>query len=295
LRLHSQFSRKAIESLRFVSGDEDIRSAIYDELGEDLFENPYKVRKQLEKLVDNWGKSDEEDEEGSTPAVKKALPATKKKKLLDLETWKHDARLMDVASQLRKAIGDGLFENHNTFRELVAATLDELIIGRSATDYKAILNAVSWRVEGAPEVIKKIHKPGKGNNAFIPAADPLRGLFETEIDGTTCIVEYEPDPELRDYEQISFLEAPASGQLEGLPTEKTTKQGIETFIRREVLPYTPDAWIVEGDTKIGYEISFTRHFYKPPQLRTLDQIAADIRKLDEATEAQLSEIIGKAK
>jgi type I restriction enzyme M protein len=36
--------------------------------------------------------------------------------------------------------------------------------------------------------------------------------------------------------------------------------GIEAFIRREVLPYTPDARIVEADTKIGYEISFTRHF-----------------------------------
>jgi len=39
--------------------------------------------------------------------------------------------------------------------------------------------------------------------------------------------------------------------------------GIEAFIRREVLPYTPDAWIKEGSTKVGYEVSFTRHFYKP--------------------------------
>ena len=46
--------------------------------------------------------------------------------------------------------------------------------------------------------------------------------------------------------------------------------GIEAFIRREVLPYTPDAWINEDATKIGYEVSFTRHFYKPQPLRTLE-------------------------
>ena len=86
----------------------------------------------------------------------------------------------------------------------------------------------------------------------------------------------------------------SSGQLGGLPTEETTKEGIETFIWREVLLYTPDAWIVDGDTKIGYEISFTRHFYKPPKLRTLKEIAEDIRKLDEATEGLLPEIIGEA-
>ena len=78
------------------------------------------------------------------------------------------------------------------------------------------------------------------------------------------MVEYEPDSELRDFEQIPLLE-------EG---------GIEAFIRREVLPYTPDAWIVEADTKIGYEISFTRHFYQPPQLRTLAEISADILELE---------------
>jgi type I restriction enzyme M protein len=88
------------------------------------------------------------------------------------------------------------------------------------------------------------------------------------------VVELEPDSELRDYEQIPLLE-------EG---------GIEAFIRREVLPYTPDAWLVEADTKIGYEVSFTRHFYQPPQLRTLAQISADIIALEQETEGLLHEI-----
>ena len=117
-------------------------------------------------------------------------------------------------------------------------------------------------------VIKKVHKPGKTQ------PDPLRGLFEATIDGRPAVVEYEPDSELRDFEQIPLLE-------EG---------GIEAFIRREVLPYTPDAWLVEADTKIGYEVSFTRHYYEPPQLRTLAQISADILKLEQETEGLLTEI-----
>jgi hypothetical protein len=61
--------------------------------------------------------------------------------------------------------------------------------------------------------------------------------------------------------------------------------GIEAFIRREVLPYMPDAWIVEADTRGGYEISFARHFYQPPKLRTLEEIASDIRTLEEKPKA----------
>ena len=100
-----------------------------------------------------------------------------------------------------------------------------------------ILKAVSWRVETAPPVIAKVHKPAKVK------ADPLRGRYEITIDGKAAIVEYEPDSDLRDTEQVPLLE-------EG---------GIEAFIRREVLPYTPDAWIKEDATKVGYEVRFTRH------------------------------------
>lgn len=74
LRLHSQLSRKAIETLRFASGDEEIRTALYEKLGEQLFEKTATVRKELEKLVGEWGKAEaeEEDEEGEG-APKKTL------------------------------------------------------------------------------------------------------------------------------------------------------------------------------------------------------------------------------
>lgn len=155
----------------------------------------------------------------------------------------------------------------------MGTALKKLKLKPSTADLKLILNAVSWRVEDAPPVIKKLHKHGKIQ------PDPLRGLFETEVEGKTCVVEYEPDSDLRDYEQVPLLEP----------------GGIEAFIRREVLPYTPDAWIDESATRIGCEISFTRHFYQPPALRTLAQISADILALEEETEGLLSEITKGAK
>jgi len=96
--------------------------------------------------------------------------------------------------------------------------------------------------------------------------------------GEGFVVEYEPDSDLRDTEQVPLLE-------EG---------GIEAFIRREVRPYTPDAWIKQDATKIGYEVSFTRHFYKPQPLRTLEEIRADILAVEKEAEGMLAEIIGES-
>lgn len=287
LRRSSQFTLQRIESLRFASGDEEIRSALYEKLGDDLFENFAAVRDELTKLVNNWGQDDSgDDDESGDAGAKKGLPEKTKRKLLDPDTWKRDAALVEMAEKLRSEIGDALFTDHNLFREKVDAALKKLGLKPSASELRLILDAVSWRDENAAPVIKKIHKPGKTQS------DPLRGLYSVTIDGKAVVVEYEPDSELRDFELIPFLEAPPSGQLGGLPTPETARQGIEAFIRREVLPYTPDAWIVEADTRIGYEISFTRHFYQPPKLRTLEEIAADIRALEQETEGLLGEITG---
>jgi len=128
------------------------------------------------------------------------------------------------------------------------------------------------RADDASPVIRKIHKKGT-------KADPLRGLFETHIAGKPAVVEYEPDPDLRDTEQVPLLE-------EG---------GIEAFLQREVLPHAPDAWYVPDSVKTGYEVSFTRYFYKPQPLRTLEEIRADILALEKTTEGLLGEITGRNK
>ena len=127
------------------------------------------------------------------------------------------------------------------------------------------------RSEDAPAVIKKIHKQGT-------EADPLRGLFEATIDGKPRVVEYEPDTDLRDTEQIPLTE----------------DGGIEAFLEREVLPHAADAWYLADKVKIGYEISFTRYFYKPQPMRSLEEIRADILALEQETEGLLGEIVGEA-
>ena len=163
----------------------------------------------------------------------------------------------------------------------------------SAKEIKA-LKETAERSDDAPAVIRTIHKKGT-------APDPLRGLFAAPEAGRpqgvaptselgvvgagprACppglVVEYEPDPDLRDTEQVPLLEP----------------GGIEAFLRREVLPHAPDAWFVPDSVKIGYEISFTRYFYKPQRLRTLEEIRTDILALEKETEGLLLEIIGGGK
>ena len=268
LRLHSQLSVKAIASLRFASGDEELRSVLYDEFGDKLFEQFSGLAAALEKRLAEWSNDDDGESEDGEPA-KKGLPEKTKKRLLDAGTWARDARLVATANQLRQELGGDVFADHNVFRDRVSAALEKSGTKISASDLKTILRAVSWRVETAPPVIAKLHKPGKAK------ADPMHGFYETKANGKPAIVEYEPDSELRDTEQVPLLEP----------------GGIEAFIRREVLPYTPDAWVKEDATKIGYEISFTRHFYQPPPLRTLDEIRADIVAVEKETGDLLGEIV----
>ncbi len=267
LRLHSRLTRKAIQTLRFASGDEDLRAALYQEFGDDLFTKFDKIAPAVEKRLDEWGNDEDDEEEDS--ATKKGLPEKKKRKLLDPKTWERDGHLVEVATTLREALGEQLFEDHNIFKNRVNAALKKTDTKIAAANLKLILKAVSWRVETAPPVIAKVHKPGKAK------ADPLHGLFEANVEGKPAIVEYEPDSDLRDTEQVPLLE----------------DGGIEAFIRREVLPYTPDAWIKEDATKIGYEISFTRHFYKPQPLRTLEEISADILAIEKEAEGLLDGLL----
>ena len=69
--------------------------------------------------------------------------------------------------------------------------------------------------------------------------------------------------------------------------------GIEGFFKNEVLPYSPDAIFDEKSIETGYELSFTKYFYKPKQLRTIEEISNDIRQIEEQTYGLLDEILGK--
>lgn len=99
--------------------------------------------------------------------------------------------------------------------------------------------------------------------------------YITEADPEAKEVAGEADSELRDTENIPF-------QYEG---------GIHTFIEKEVLPYAPDAYVDEDKTKIGYEISFTKYFYKPVKLRDMKDILASLAELEKESEGVMDDIV----
>jgi len=124
--------------------------------------------------------------------------------------------------------------------------------------------------DNASPVIRKILN---GRDAV---ADPLRGRFVSNVGGKPCVVEYEPNGDVRDTEQIPLLEP----------------GGMQAFMEREVYPYISDAWIDDAKTQVGYEINFSRYFYKPPQLRSLEAIQNDIVAVGRETVGVWESIVG---
>src|SRR5712692_2216837 len=178
--------------------------------------------------------------------------------------------LANLVGRVASVLGHGPHLDFNHFMAAVERDADRHNVKFTAKRQKLLQTALAEKDETAAPVIKKIHKPDKIE------ADPLRGRFSVTLEGKPWVVEYEADTDLRDTEQVPLLE-------EG---------GIEAFFRREVLPYVPDAWYDSANIKIGYEISFTRYFYKPQSLRTLEEIRADILTLEKKTAGLLNEIIG---
>lgn len=99
--------------------------------------------------------------------------------------------------------------------------------------------------------------------------------FITEKDPSAQPIEGEPDVDLRDTESIPF----------------TYEGGIDAFIKNEVLTYAPDAWVDEKKTQIGYEISFTKYFYKPVELRPMDEILKSLNDLEQEADGLLAGIM----
>jgi len=182
-----------------------------------------------------------------------------------------EAPIANVVKRVAISIGPGPHSNFNVFLNHLDANAKKHNVKITAKRKKLLQARLAFRDETCTEVIKKIHKKGT-------QADPLRGLFAATIDGKLAVVEYEPDTDLRDTEQIPLQE-------EG---------GIKAFLLREVLPHAGDAWYQADSVKIGYEVSFTRYFYKPKPMRSLEEIRADILALERETEGLLEEIIGGA-
>jgi type I restriction enzyme M protein len=157
-----------------------------------------------------------------------------------------------LKSPLRKNLGNKNCELTPELRSQIA----ELYLGFGENEYSKIFDNSAF---GYRKVT--VLRPAYGENG-----EPLRDKKGQLI----------PNKDLTDTEQIPL-------DYEG---------GIDAFIKTEVLPYSPDAWVDEKKTQIGYEISFTKHFYKPVQLRELSEIVADIRALEKETEGLLDEVLG---
>lgn len=98
----------------------------------------------------------------------------------------------------------------------------------------------------------------------------------TEKDPTARPIAGEPDVDLRDTETVPF----------------TYAGGIDAFMKNEVLTYASDAWVDKQKTQIGYEISFTKYFYKPVELRDMADILTHLNALENEAGDLIAEIIG---
>jgi type I restriction enzyme M protein len=141
-----------------------------------------------------------------------------------------------------KSIGDTIYKNQDKFEAVLDSALKKHDIEADKSLKKAILKVLSEHDETADIICDKNGNP-------------------------------EPDPDLRDYENVLLNE------------------DIYKYFEREVKPHLPDAWIDERKTKVGYEISFTKYFYKYKPLRPLDEITRDIKTLEEDTRRLMEEVL----
>ena len=145
-------------------------------------------------------------------------------------------------------------------------------IFKKPDEYNSVIAAIEKAAKTAPlDDWTAFAKATKLKAAALKKIHP----FITEKDPTAQPIEGEPDVDLRDTENISF----------------TYEGGIDAFIKNEVLTYAPDAWVDEKKTQIGYEISFTKYFYKPVELRDMSDILDNLASLEKDADGLLAEIL----
>ncbi|MCR0349547.1 SAM-dependent DNA methyltransferase [Erysipelotrichaceae bacterium AF15-26LB] len=143
---------------------------------------------------------------------------------------------------------------------------------KKADEYETVTTAIAKAAATAPlDDWSAFAKATKLKKAQLNKIRP----FITEKDVTAVAID-EPDSDLRDTENIPF----------------TYEGGIETFMQNEVLTYAPDAYIDEKKTQIGYEISFTKYFYKPAELREMADIIENLNSLEKEADGMMANIMG---
>ena len=170
------------------------------------------------------------------------------------------------------------YNDFNAFKEKVDQVIKQLKMKLSASEKNAILNAVSWYDADAVKVIKSNIK--LSSEKLDKLLDHLRceekdlpdyGYYQTDSKGV--YTEYETEGDLRDTENVPL------------------KEDIHAYFLREVKPHVDESWINIYATKIGYEISFNKYFYRHKPLRSLEDVTSDILKLEEESDGLIREIL----
>lgn len=266
----AQFSQQAIAPLRFDKSQAELMEAIYQIHGDQVYQPGFlpEIEAEITKLAEEQGNS---------------LSSANKRKLLDSKSWQPGLVVLEAAKLLMEAIGTEEFNDFNQFKDLVDAQLKQHKISLSASQKKALLDAVSQYDETAEKVIKKIEKiSGDKLNALLEKLGTSQenladfGYYPTEKAGE--YITYETNSDLRDSESI--------------PLNYSSEQAIHQYFLNEVKPHVSEAWINLDSVKIGYEISFNKYFYQHKPLRSLAEVTADLLALEEQSQGLMEQILG---
>ena len=263
-RLKAQLTNERIEKLRYDKALEEPMKWCLESFKESCYEDISKHKKAIEEYL--------EKEELN-------LSTKNKKALMSKSTWTKHQTLLETAYVLKEAIGEVEYMDFNLFRTEVDSVLKKEKIKLTATLKNTILNAVSCYDENAVKVLKRRHK---FSDEKLKELQEHLGCTQEELlnfgyyptEKKNEYLEYESDTDLRDSESIPLL------------------KDIQTYFIEEVKPHVEEAWINLESVKIGYEISFNKYFYTHKPLRTLDEVSAEILKLEEASEGLIKEILG---
>ena len=263
-RLKAQFTEERIAKLRFDKTLVEPMQWAWQTYGDRV----YTDLENIEKEILDWCEKNDLD-----------LNAKKRKAIVSVKTWEKQKKLLDIATQLMQKIGSDEYRDFNLFTKLVDDALKSDKTKLTATEKKAILNAVSWYDETAEKVIKKTQKiSGDKLGKLLHHLDceveqlPDYGYYPTGNKDEYII--YESETDLRDYENIPV------------------KENIHDYFLHEVKPHVEEAWIDLDKTKIGYEISFNKYFYRHKPLRSLEEVSNEILELEKENEGLITEILG---
>jgi type I restriction enzyme M protein len=270
LRLAAQFNSERIATLRFTPGMQDIMEWVYGKYGDTVY---------------NDLKSHAEAIEAHLEREEIALSPKNRKELLSEATWREQRDLMQAAQQLAGKIGSEEYLDFNRFESIVDDALKVLKLKLAAPQRKQILNAVSWRDERAEKVIKRVHKLNTAKLdellAQLGTTRDKLGDFGYVATPAGEYIEYEPDSELRDTENVPLA----------LDKNRSASSVIHDYFMREVRPHVDEAWIAIDKTVIGYEISFNKYFYQHKPLRSLEEVTAEILALEAETDGLLKQLV----